>query len=69
MINLIDYSSKTTSIISPNTVIEGEIISDGSIEVQGKVNGSIKGGLLVRLSKDCQGDIEAQNFIVEAGCT
>ncbi len=54
------------SFISPGVVIKGELISQGSIRVDGTLEGSvnIKGSLLLGEKGNVKGDIQAANMIL-----
>ncbi len=53
------------SIIVSDLNIEGDLISEGAIEIGGKVNGNIKcAQVTIRKSAFINGDIEAENLII-----
>lgn len=51
------------SILASNIYVEGKIESSGTIEIEGKVNGSIKAkSVIIRSKGFCEGDIFADSI-------
>ena len=54
------------SIIGSGMSIEGDLVTDGTVRVEGKVKGSIRAGKAVVLGKDAEvvGDIVTQDAVI-----
>ena len=54
------------SIIGPGMQIEGDIVTDGTVRVEGKIKGTIRAGKAVVLGKDAEvtGDIFTQDAVI-----
>lgn len=55
------------TLIGPEMVLKGELVSEENIRLQGRVEGNIStsGSLLIESTGQVQGDITAENVIVE----
>lgn len=69
--NAIDVSKQrvaksTPTIIAKDLILQGEIQSRGVIEVEGKINGKIKGNnVVIRESGFIEGEIAADSIVVK----
>ena len=54
------------SIIGPGMHIEGDVVTDGTVRVEGKIRGTIRAGKAVVLGKDAEvvGDILTQDAVI-----
>jgi cytoskeletal protein CcmA (bactofilin family) len=54
------------SIIGPGMHIEGDIVTDGTVRVEGKIKGTVRAGKAVVLGKDAEvvGDIFTQDAVI-----
>lgn len=59
-------SNVEINIIAHGTVVEGKIVSQGSMRVDGRVNGNIhvNGNLTIGTTGEVYGDIEAKSAII-----
>ena len=66
MTNKSKASDVVVSYFGPNTSIEGELHSDGSIHVDGKIKGIIccNGDVIIGESSKIEGEVKAKNIIV-----
>lgn len=57
--------NSTPTIIASDMTIEGQIVSQGLIEIEGKIKGSVKGHSIALLEKGViEGDVTAESFCV-----
>ncbi len=65
-----DVTTKTTLIVGPTCVIEGNIVADHA-EVAGQVKGTVQalGLLVIKSSSMIDGDVLTKNLNVESGST
>ena len=65
-----DVTTKTTLIVGPTCVIEGNIVADHA-EVAGQVKGTVQalGLLIIKSSSMIDGDVLTKNLNVESGST
>lgn len=63
--------SEVVSVIGPGMEIVGDVKSDGTVRVEGRVEGSIRAGKSVVVGKDgvVDGDIETQDVVVAGRVT
>lgn len=63
--------SDVVSVIGPGMEIVGDVKSDGTVRVEGRVEGSIRAGKSVVVGKDgvVDGDIETQDVVVAGRVT
>lgn len=66
-----DGSSGSTSLVSRPMVVEGEIIGDESLHVDGRVKGTIrlKGDLFVGVGGIVEADVDANNVVIQGTIT
>jgi cytoskeletal protein CcmA (bactofilin family) len=66
-----DAASGSTSLVSRPMVVDGEIIGDESLHVDGRVKGTIKlkGDLFVGVSGIVEAEIDARNVIIQGTIT
>ena len=59
--------SGSTSLLSRNVVIEGEVVGDENLHVDGSIKGRIKlnGNLFVGASGSVEADVEATNVVIQ----
>lgn len=59
-------SNVEVNIIANGTVIEGKLVSQGSIRIDGKVIGNVQvnGNLTVGTTGEIQGDVQAKNVVI-----
>jgi cytoskeletal protein CcmA (bactofilin family) len=64
-------SSGTTSLISRQVVVEGEISGEENLHVDGRINGSIRltGDLFIGASGVVEAEVEARNVVVQGAVT
>ena len=57
----------STSLLSRNVVIEGEVAGDENLHVDGSIKGNIKlnGNLFVGASGSVEADVEANNVVIQ----
>lgn len=61
--NTIINKSETPSILAKSFQLEGDILSSGILEIEGKIKGSVKGNIVViRESGLIEGKIEAESL-------
>ncbi len=60
-------SSGTTSLISRQVVVEGEIAGEENLHVDGRINGSIRltGDLFVGATGVVEADVDARNVVIQ----
>ncbi len=57
--------NSTPTIVAIDMVIEGQIISQGLVEIEGKIKGSVRSNSVVLLEKGIiEGDVIAESFCV-----
>ena len=61
-----NLEEQTETVIGPSAIIQGEIISEGTIKIQGQVNGIIKTKQAVLVTQDgkIQADVTAEDFVI-----
>ncbi|UCE56439.1 MAG: polymer-forming cytoskeletal protein [Desulfobacterales bacterium] len=66
-----DNSSASTSLLSRNVKIEGEVRGEENLHIDGQIKGSIKldGNILVGDSGVVEADIEAANVVIQGKVT
>ncbi|MCC6548835.1 MAG: polymer-forming cytoskeletal protein [Ignavibacteriaceae bacterium] len=59
------------SIISPGVEIQGDIVTKGSVRIDGKITGNItaEGSITVGLNGEVRGDIKALSIIIDGKVT
>ncbi|MFO7708364.1 MAG: polymer-forming cytoskeletal protein [Desulfobacterales bacterium] len=64
-------SAESTSLVSREVVIEGEISGDENLHVDGRINGAIRlsGDLFVGAGGSVEAEIDARNIVVQGTVT
>jgi len=64
-----EKASDIGTLVGPDLILSGELVSEENIRVQGRVEGNIStsGSLLVDPTGFVKGDITAENVVVEGG--
>jgi cytoskeletal protein CcmA (bactofilin family) len=65
-VSRIGNAENAISIIGPGMQIQGDIVTDGTVRVEGKIKGTIRAGKAVVLGKEAEvvGDIFTQDAVI-----
>ena len=66
-----EASSGTTSLISRQVLVEGEISGEENLHVDGRINGSIRltGDLFIGASGVVEAEVDARNVVIQGAVT